>query len=194
MRFKWHFSRLFVCTILQCLTVSLADKIVYIDRPANQAVYLQQPVFNPQMVTADIGEQVHFVARFGDQREFQPSVSHSNQRKLIGRAIPLSGGVLQNPGIIVLVCIMEVRVKVFKNNSRYVLWLFLCGRRGQLEWISVHDICNRLKPSFLLSVGLEKLGQWALHGSRNSKSTLATASESRLFIRLESGGPTHSTD
>lgn len=41
----------------------MGDKIVYLDRlnASNGGMY--EPYFNPQEITADIGEQVHFVAR-----------------------------------------------------------------------------------------------------------------------------------
>ena len=64
--------RLLVCAFLQTLTLALADKTVFLQRPGNQAIFLAQPAFSPQVITADIGEQVHFVALFEDQRQFHP--------------------------------------------------------------------------------------------------------------------------
>lgn len=48
--------------------------MVYLNRPAdsinNGALPMYEPVFSPKVVTADIGEQIHFVAQFADQRAF----------------------------------------------------------------------------------------------------------------------------
>jgi hypothetical protein len=43
--------------------VSMGDKIVYLDRLDASNGKMWEPYFNPQSVTANIGEQVHFVAR-----------------------------------------------------------------------------------------------------------------------------------
>jgi hypothetical protein len=41
----------------------MGDKIVYLDRLNASNGGMWEPYFNPQEITADIGEQVHFVAR-----------------------------------------------------------------------------------------------------------------------------------
>jgi len=41
----------------------MGDKIVYLDRLDASSGKMYEPYFNPQNITADIGEQVHFVAR-----------------------------------------------------------------------------------------------------------------------------------
>jgi hypothetical protein len=56
------------------MTMTVADKVVYLERPGYQSAYYAQPVFNPQTVNADVNEQIHFVARFGDQRPYHTSV------------------------------------------------------------------------------------------------------------------------
>jgi hypothetical protein len=43
--------------------LSVGDKIVYLDRLDASNGSMWEPYFNPQEITADIGEQVHFVAR-----------------------------------------------------------------------------------------------------------------------------------
>jgi hypothetical protein len=62
----------FWTSLLSCL--SFADQIVYLDRAADLPVGRGEPVFDPQSVIANVGEQIHFVARFGDQRPFRPGV------------------------------------------------------------------------------------------------------------------------
>jgi hypothetical protein len=54
------------------LRPSFADKIVYIDRPAHDlvapnGVNMKEPVFDPWNISAAIGENIIFTARFGDQ-------------------------------------------------------------------------------------------------------------------------------
>lgn len=51
-----------------------ADKIVYLERPAKQITALSEPVFNPYTLTANVGEQIHFVARFENQRPYRAEV------------------------------------------------------------------------------------------------------------------------
>jgi len=41
----------------------MTDKIVYLDRLDASNGAMWEPYFNPQNIMADIGEQVHFVAR-----------------------------------------------------------------------------------------------------------------------------------
>jgi len=41
----------------------LGDKVVYLDRLDASDGKMWEPYFNPQNITADIGEEVHFVAR-----------------------------------------------------------------------------------------------------------------------------------
>lgn len=41
----------------------MADQIVYLDRLDASNGKMWEPYFNPQEITANIGEQVHFVAR-----------------------------------------------------------------------------------------------------------------------------------
>lgn len=60
-------------------TFSFADQIVYLDRPASvhgEVSAISEPVFNPNTLNAAVGEQVHFVARFGDQRPYNTAVLH----------------------------------------------------------------------------------------------------------------------
>ena len=53
---------------------SFADQTVYLERPANPAVYVPIPWFNPSTIRASVGENIHFVARFGNQRPYHPAV------------------------------------------------------------------------------------------------------------------------
>jgi len=46
--------------------VSMGDKVVYLDRLGASNGTMWEPYFNPDSLTADIGEQVHFVARFAN--------------------------------------------------------------------------------------------------------------------------------
>jgi len=50
-----------------CLCISalgaLGDKVVYLDRLDASNGKMWEPYFNPQNITAAIGEEVHFVAR-----------------------------------------------------------------------------------------------------------------------------------
>jgi len=41
----------------------MGDQIVYLDRLNASNGTMWEPYFNPQSITADIGEQIHFVAR-----------------------------------------------------------------------------------------------------------------------------------
>ena len=71
MSISFYLIRLFLCQLLLG-GLSLADQIVFLDRPANPTIPLAEPFFNPKSVTAEIGEKIQFIARFGDQRSFQP--------------------------------------------------------------------------------------------------------------------------
>jgi hypothetical protein len=51
-----------------------ADQIVYLERPAHPPVNRAEPAFNPKTLTANVAEQIHFVATFGDQRPYYPGV------------------------------------------------------------------------------------------------------------------------
>jgi hypothetical protein len=94
--------------------VSTGDKIVYLDRLDASNGTMWEPYFNPQNMTADIGEQVHFVARLenigarygtvliASSCAYMPS-SHSRQ----------SPGHLQNLTIRVLAYTMKVRQTSF---------------------------------------------------------------------------------
>lgn len=62
-----------LCVILitSIYTICLADQIVYLDRiglPLKDAggVLMAEPIFNPKYISANVGEQVHFVTRFTD--------------------------------------------------------------------------------------------------------------------------------
>jgi hypothetical protein len=76
-------------------TYSLADQIVYLSRPANQPVQLSEPVFNPNTLVANVGEKIHFVAQFGNQRPYYPAVSYHLMEMLTDMifrdGVPLSG-------------------------------------------------------------------------------------------------------
>jgi hypothetical protein len=59
---------LIICAYLSCVLLSLADTTVYLDRPFDMiwGYTLSAPYFNPKIVTAPVGEKIHFVARFQD--------------------------------------------------------------------------------------------------------------------------------
>jgi hypothetical protein len=71
MSISFYLVRLFLCQLLLG-GLSLADQIVFLDRPANPTIPLAEPFFNPKVVTAGVGEKIQFIARFGDQRSFLP--------------------------------------------------------------------------------------------------------------------------
>jgi len=54
----------FFATFLLYFACSRADQTVFLDRPVLSTVW--EPRFNPSVITASIGEQIHFVARFGE--------------------------------------------------------------------------------------------------------------------------------
>lgn len=56
------FSRPLSWTFLLTWGVSVADQIVYLNRPSPGTT--AEPFFEPATVTADIGEQIHFIALF----------------------------------------------------------------------------------------------------------------------------------
>ena len=67
------FLKILLWTLLLNPTFSSADQVVYLDRPANAIlakggnVVQKEPIFNPNKITADIGEKVQFIARFENQ-------------------------------------------------------------------------------------------------------------------------------
>jgi hypothetical protein len=70
MPFPMCSARLLYWTSLLFWTWALADQTVYLDRPLDplDGPYVAEPYFNPATISANVGEQVHFVARFQDQR------------------------------------------------------------------------------------------------------------------------------
>jgi plastocyanin len=51
------------------MQLSLADTTVYLDRLFDDVIWgvtMSEPYFNPKIVTASVGEKIHFVARFQD--------------------------------------------------------------------------------------------------------------------------------
>jgi hypothetical protein len=61
-----------ISSFVLCLSpiVSLADQTVILDRPGLPNVgfntIIFEPVFNPKIVNASVGEQIHFVSQFSD--------------------------------------------------------------------------------------------------------------------------------
>lgn len=60
--------------------LATADQIVYLDRQGHpladaQPALMAEPLFNPKSISAGVGEQVQFVARFKDISSGQVSLS-----------------------------------------------------------------------------------------------------------------------
>jgi len=66
----------FLLTLLVGITLAangVADQIVYLDRPADSPNV--EPWFNPANISAKVGEQIHFIARFTSSRVYDPAVT-----------------------------------------------------------------------------------------------------------------------
>lgn len=66
-----YLTRLLLCQLLLNIAICLSDRIVYLDRPGIEMMV--EPTFNPKSITANIGEEIQFIARFGNQRLFHAS-------------------------------------------------------------------------------------------------------------------------
>jgi hypothetical protein len=89
--------------------LSMADKIVYLDRLDASNGKMWEPYFNPQEITANIGEQVHFVARLENIGVRYGTVIDRFDVVLMSSSHShLSLGDLQNLTIRVLACIIKV--------------------------------------------------------------------------------------
>ena len=78
-----------------------ANHTVYLDRPANAftakgtGIVQKEPVFNPNQITANIGDIVEFVARFENQISFTGVPDTNSARGLIRRIMYRTGGRFQ---------------------------------------------------------------------------------------------------
>ena len=66
--------------IILCLgiysTYCVADQIVYLERPAQIPTWkIAEPWFSPDTIHVNVGEQIHFVALFGNQRPYRSNMS-----------------------------------------------------------------------------------------------------------------------
>lgn len=68
------FSQLLFWISLLKWGFSYADNVVYLERPTDSISFtggghlpMKEPVFNPDTITVNVGENVHFVARFESQ-------------------------------------------------------------------------------------------------------------------------------
>jgi hypothetical protein len=106
----------------------LADKIVYLDRPGHYHsggnTIMSEPFFNPNSISANIGEQIQFVAQFKDLtslsgRNVLPSnPSADNDYR---PSTPLTG-LLQSLIILHRAFITEVNHSSKFTNVRNLLW------------------------------------------------------------------------
>ena len=69
---------LFWVALLNQSPNSLADQVVYLDRAADPTADRAEPVFDPFIINANIGEQIQFVARFGNQTSYYPNVLYGS--------------------------------------------------------------------------------------------------------------------
>jgi hypothetical protein len=63
-------ARTFLCAALLLSPRTFADQIVYLDRENRTSAgggYVSEPFFNPNNITASVGELVHFIARYQEQ-------------------------------------------------------------------------------------------------------------------------------
>src|SRR5208282_4545775 len=90
-------AKLLICIALLLWSYCFADQIVYLDRPSNPNGVIAEPYFNPQSITVNVGEQLHFVARFNDQSAFRDVLHHSRRMLTPYSLIHRLPGYLQSP-------------------------------------------------------------------------------------------------
>jgi hypothetical protein len=141
-----------IFSILLLHTSCIADHVVYLDRPANSQNI--EPWFNPNNIAANVGEQVHFIARFSNQRPYYAGVKAVLDTLTI-RVILHLNGPLRNQLMTRHAFGMEVIQVIIISDRRNILRLLLCRRRWHMEWFSFYYHCTRYSASFFLLFNLE---------------------------------------
>jgi hypothetical protein len=68
-----------LCILFLKVALSSADQIVYLERlglPNGDVNVIDEPLFNPKIINASVGEKIQFLARFSDVSSAPVSFLH----------------------------------------------------------------------------------------------------------------------